>query len=292
MDRTRLTQAVDQVPDLKGAGIAYIGEQQCTVIRESDHMSGFRTYVVFQEIDGVAFSVAPSASTNVTTKDTQPNPAQISSTVGAELKSAALNCGGVVVSALVAGSSAVAIPVSAGFSSVPLAIASSAFVATSLRCGLSVGRLINATHDSQLNRVIDNSEWYPVVSTVIEAIDVVDATHSGLKTIAKYRALRKATSKSMLELIKGAPREDRKRIAEEMAKFTGDATSRRSFLRLARQGKLPKLYEVKEIRKEILKGLLEAAQSGKTIADSLSPGGQGNKRGVVNELVVHIMQEN
>ncbi len=290
MDRAKLIQAVDRIPELKGAGIAYIGDGQCAMIRDSDHTSGFRTYVVFQEVSSSATS---SQSAKPASQDSRTNPSQAPSTVGTELKNAALNCGGVVVSAALAGTSAVAIPVSAGFSSVPLAIASSAFVATSLRCGLSIGRLINAKAiDPQLNQIIDKSDWYPVVSTVIEAIDVTDAARSGLTTIAKYQALRRASSKSISELVRDAPRADRKRIAEEMAKFTGEATSRRSFLRLARQGKLAKLYEVKQVREEIIKGLLEAANSGRTIVESTLPGGKGKNPGIVNELVVHIMQEN
>jgi hypothetical protein len=292
MDRNRLISAVDRVPELQGVGIAFIGDRQCTMVRESDHSSGFRTYVVFQEVETFA-PFAPLFSSAGAITVTPSNPPQLPSTVGAELKSMALNCGGVVLSACLAGGSAVAIPVSAGFSSVTLALASSAFIATSLRCGMSVGRLINAQWmDPQLNQVIDKSDWYPTVSTIIEAIDVADAARSGLTTIAKYKALRKATSKPMVELLQGATRPERKRIAEEMAKFTGEAPSRRAFLKLARAGKLPKLYEVKEIRKEIVKGLLEAAQSGKTMADGLLPGDKKNKPGIVNELVLHVMQEN
>ena len=283
IDKNKLVQAVDRIPELRGAGIAYIGDGQCTLIRETDHQSGLDTYVVFQKVEGNGLSTQTAPKTNQ---------GQLASTVGAELGKAALECGGVVLSAFFAGGAAVTIPVTAGFSSVGLALASSALVATSLSCGMSVGRLWNAGASPDANRILDNSQWYSVTGTVIEAIDVADAAHSGFVLIGKYKALRRATSKPIAELLKGANREERKGIAQEMAKFTGEAPTRKSFIRLVRQGKLSRLYEAKQIRTEIAKGLLEALDDATTITKSVLPGRQGEKSGVVYELAVSIVQEN
>jgi hypothetical protein len=290
IDRNSLIQVVDRIPVLQGAGIAYIGDRQCSTIRKSDHKSGFRTYVVFQEAD-----LQPSSFSNLPARsNTTPQPigAPTSGSIGSALLKAGIECGGVVLSATVTAASVAALPVSGGFTSVPLAIASSALLTASLSCGMSVGRLWNVGHDPDLNRILDKSEWYSVVGNIIEVIDLADAAHTGLKTITKYRALRKATSSSMVELLRGASRDDRKRIAEEMAIFTGEASSRRSFLRMVRQGRLPRLYEVKQIREEVAKTLLDAATSGTTIAESFLPGTQGRKPGLMNELIVHVVQEN
>jgi hypothetical protein len=292
MDKSKLIGAVDQVPELWGAGIAYIGEGQCMMIREADHQSGFLTYVVFQQLEIQASLAATVGSVQQTQTTVEPNRTGIASTVSAELRKAGLDCGGVVLSAFLAGGSALAVPVTAGFSSVGLVVASSALVATSLRCGMSVGRLLNAGASPDANRILDNSEWYSVTGTIIDAIEVVDAAHSGLKLVGKYKALRNATSKPIAELLKGATRAERKGIAEEMAIFAGEASSRRSFLRLVRQGKLAKLYEVKQIRMEIAKGLLEAGNDAMTLTMSVIPAREGEKAGVVYELAVQIIQEN
>jgi hypothetical protein len=291
MNSTRLIKAVDQIPDLRGAGIAYIGNGQCTLVRDSDHQSGLRTYVVFQQIERTGLSPV-SAFPASTSRTAAPNQDRVASTVGTELRRAALDCGGVVFSAMLAGGSTVALPLTGGFSSVGLAIASSALVATSLRCGMSVGRLWNAGNSPDANRILDNSDWYSVTGTVIDALDAADAAHSGLRLIGKYKALRKATSKPIAELLREAPRADRKRIAEEMAKFTGEASSRRSFLRLVRQGKIPQLYQVRQIRMEVAKSLLEAANDTTILTTSMLPGRMGETPGVICELVVSTLQEN
>lgn len=191
MDQNKLIQRVDAVPELKGAGIAFIGEGRCTLIRDSDHQSGFDTYVVFQLVEtGVSQQKAPTSKQG-----------QIASSVGSELRNAAPECGGLVLSVLLAGSSAVAIPVTAGFSSVGLALASSALLAASVSCGLSVGRIWNAGLSPDSNRILDNSQWYNVTGTVIEAIGVADAAHSGFKLIGKYKAL----SQSHVRTDRGTP---------------------------------------------------------------------------------------
>jgi hypothetical protein len=285
MDQNKLIQRVDAVPELKGAGIAFIGEGRCMLIRDSDHQSGFDTYVVFQLVESQNF--AGVSQTAPTSKQ-----GHIASSVGSELRNAALECGGVVLSAFLAGSSAVAIPVTAGFSSVGLALASSALLATSLSCGLSVGRIWNAGLSPDSNRILDNSQWYNVTGTVIEAIDVADAAHSGFKLIGKYKALRRATSKPIEELLRRASRAERKAIAEEMARFTGEAPTRKTFTRLVRERKLARLYTIGEIRTEVAKSLLEGLQDATTLTKSVLPGREGEKPGVVYELAVSIVQEN
>jgi len=216
---------------------------------------------------------------------------RVTSTVGAEPRKASIDCGGVVLSVALAGGSALSIPVIAGFSSVGLSVASTAFVATSLRCGMSVGRLLNAGLSPDANRILENSDWYSVASTMIDAIDVAEPAHSGLELVGKYKALGRASSKPITELLRNASRADR-RISEEIAKLTGEAPSRRRFLRVVRQGKLPRLYGVKQGRAEIGKGLLDAALDANTLTTGALPGQPGEKPGVLYEFMVHVIQEN
>ena len=267
MNSARRIHAVDQIPDLRGAGIAYIENGGCRLVRDSNHQSGLRTYVVFQQVERTRLSLVSAFPSSATPTDAT-NQDRVASTVGTELRRASLDCGGVVFSAMLAGGSTLAIPVTGVFSSVGLAIASSALVATTLRCRMSVGRLWNAGKSPDANRILDNSEWYSVTGTVTGAPDTAEAAHSGLQLIAKYQALHKPTSKPIAELLREASRADRKRIAEEMAKFRGEASSRRTFLRLVRQGKTPKLYEVRQIRMEVANRLLEAANDATTLTSA------------------------
>jgi hypothetical protein len=231
MNGTRRIHAVGQIPDLRGAGTAYIGHGQGTLVRDFDQQSGFRTYVVFQRAERTGLfliSAFPSSATRTTT----PNQGRVASMVGSELHRAALDCGGIVISAMLAGGT-LALPPT-GFSSVGLAIASSALVATSLRCGMSVGRLWNAGNLPDANRVLDNSEWYPVTGTVIDALDTAEAAPSGLQLIGTCRALRRSPPNLSRNFFVRHRAPIVIRIAEEMAKFTGEASPRRYFRRLGK----------------------------------------------------------
>lgn len=41
-----LGQQIDAIPDLSGAGIGFVGDDACTVLRVSSHTSGLNAYVV------------------------------------------------------------------------------------------------------------------------------------------------------------------------------------------------------------------------------------------------------
>lgn len=76
-----------------------------------------------------------------------------------------------------------------------------------------------------------------------------------------------------------------------MARFTGEAPTRKAFTRLVRERKLARLYTIGEIRTEVVKSLLEGLQDATTLTKSILPGREGEKPGVVYELAVSIVQE-
>src|SRR5215472_7305487 len=83
MNTTRLMQGVDQTPDLGGAGIAYVGNRQCTFVRDSDHPSGRRTYAVFQQVERTGLFPV-SAIPFSASRTSAPKQYRVASTVGAE----------------------------------------------------------------------------------------------------------------------------------------------------------------------------------------------------------------
>lgn len=292
--KRQLIKAVDEVPELSGAGIGFVGMGQCTVLRESAHSSGLSTYVMVAEdqnaVDSAAGSPVPGQVNTLAPRQADPVPANAN--WGGELMKAGKDCGGVVLDAVVAGGAVLAEPVSAGFSTLPLIIASSALVASSLKCGLSTGRLVNLwASRADANRILDNSGWYEVTGNLIEGIELADAARSGMEVTKKYIALRNATRTPMVQLLKAANRSERKAIAQEWARFTGEAPSRRTFIRMVRQGRIPKMFTQKQVRTELLKGFVNALLAGKTGIESFRSEQGGEKAGLSRRIVVKIIQE-
>lgn len=45
-EQFHLFNAIDDIPELNGAGIGYVGDGQCNVLRAARHISGLETWVV------------------------------------------------------------------------------------------------------------------------------------------------------------------------------------------------------------------------------------------------------
>src|SRR4051794_2861084 len=89
---------VDVIPELRGAGVAYVGDQSSTLMRPSVHTSGLQTFVVLVEADP-RDGVPSSGGTNP--------PAGLT----AELIGLGLNCGSAVLAWSVVVGSGAAVPI-------------------------------------------------------------------------------------------------------------------------------------------------------------------------------------
>jgi len=88
MTTTRLIQGVDQIPDSRVARIAYMGNRPCKLVRDSDHQSGRRTHVVFQQVERTGLSLV-SAFRSSASRTAAPNQDRVASTVAPSLGRAA-----------------------------------------------------------------------------------------------------------------------------------------------------------------------------------------------------------
>jgi len=79
-------------------------------------------------------------------------------------------------------------------------------------------------------------------------------------------------------------RAERKRLAQDLARYAGEASTRRQFIRLARQGAVRSIFTRQEVNKAVIKQLLNAVSSGLTLAGS-------GAFGVLRKVSVHVVEE-
>lgn len=65
----------------------------------------------------------------------------------------------------------------------------------------------------------------------------------------------------MLQVLKGMSRAERKRLAQDIAEYSGKAATRRQFIRLVRAGKFPKIFTQRQISNAVTERLLESIGS-------------------------------
>jgi hypothetical protein len=124
----RLTTEIDQIPETRGAGIAFIGDNRCVELRGAQHTSGMETYVILQEevIEG------PPGDVPI------PN-------IRIELVGLGLNCGGAMLSWAALVGEGIAAPFSGGASLGLTLLTWGAAMATSTQCLTSIIRSTDLT---------------------------------------------------------------------------------------------------------------------------------------------------
>ncbi|MGH9759739.1 MAG: hypothetical protein ACREDR_24570 [Blastocatellia bacterium] len=250
LNETRLEQDIDRMPELRGAGIVYIDDRTCRLVRPSAHSSGLQTLIIIEDRTVEVPQQQGPASASV--------PDHHGHSISSELVSLGLNCGGTALAGtgLVAeGGGAV---FTDGLSLIPITLTYAAFVASAAQCVNSAGRVIALAVDSESLDGLDSNRWYTATSQVLDAIslaDVPNAFGEGIKTIM---VLRRSSGRPFVDLLKGMSRPERKRLAKELATMTGDAASGKEFKALVRAGKLPAIFSQTAINEGIRLRLMDA----------------------------------
>ena len=284
LHRNRLAQLhlfriIDSQPQLVGAGVGYVGSGGCYLLRKSSHVGGFATYVVLEETAYIPMRDG---------RPTPPGPPQNAKTssLGKEFGSLLLSCSSAVLAGTAAAVGAAAAPVTGGGSGVITLVSGAAALASAAQCGVSFGRILNELSDPTTNEAyLDKEEWYQWSSNILDAVNlagVVTGAPSAYANLNKVLLMRKATGKSIPEILKALSRADRKRIAKELAKST-QQLSNKQWKAIARAGDLPKVYTNLAIKSAVLETLLGGVADA---LDLISSAGDGNIA-----LIVHIVQE-
>ena len=265
----QLQQQIDLIPELAGAGIAFVGDNTCTVLRGPRHSSGLKTYVVLQEDD------APGP----------PEDPRNPPSVLLELAGVGLNCIGAVAAWSAMGGETIAAAGSGGAAALLIPVTYAATWATRAQCAVSLIRANDVIfNDGHWTRWMDSQEFYPWASGALDAMSLGGAAVSATAAVRAAQAIRRATGRSWTEVLKGLSRADRKRLTEEIVRLQKPGASGRVLKTLVRMGAFPKRLQSAEITARLF------AQLKDSISGVLSFGSSGTS-GLLHQLYVHIVQE-
>lgn len=273
IDQAKLFSQIDAVASLRGAGVVYIGEFTCTLLRRSEHPSGLETYIIIEESLRSETEVTPVA------------PAATKARLSSELIGLGLNCGSAVLTGLAVAGEVGAAPLTAGSSALLVYPTAVAAVGTSLQCGIAIGRVINHVFiDPRNNEQLDSTEWYRTTSDVLDAISLVGVGANAGLALKSIIRLRQASGHSFMKILKGMDRAERKRLAQDLARHASGATSNKQLKALIRAGKFPKIFSQQQVSQAMLAQLYGAISSALDVSASAWSGN-------VNKVIVHLFQE-
>jgi hypothetical protein len=267
-----LFKAVDSIPSLEGAGIGYLDDKSCQVLR-SPHKTLFEMelWIVFEE-----------------EQFHQPVPAEsnINSEWGKRVGDLFINCTGAVLAGAAASAGVAAAPITGGASTIVTYVAGAAALAGAAQCGISIGQVALEFTDPGANaRFLDDEEWFKTTGFVLDGIQlagIVSSAPAAYKSIGKIMKMKQTTGKSIPQLLKGLNRQERKLIAEEIARY-GKGMSRKEWKRLVRAGAFPKIFSQNAITAAVKTQLLESAGTALSLYSSAKSGNIGLIVGIIQK---------
>ena len=264
--------ALDQLTELRGAGVAYVGDGICETERPSTHRSGLATYVILQEEE--------------LEDDASPSPADVKPPeIGVELVGLGLNCAGAALSWMALLAEGAAAPVSGGSSLALTFLTYSAAMATSLQCANSLIRTTSvAINKGEWNRWFDSQEYYVWANEMLDGVSLVGAAAAGALTVKAVLAIRRASTRGFLEIVKGLSRAERKRLTHELIRMQTPGISNSGLKTLIRAGKFPARFTAAQISKGLFNQLRDAISATLAFTGSAVAGD-------MKLLYVHIVQE-
>lgn len=264
---------LDQIDELAGSGVAYIGDGQCILLRTPRHSSGLKTYVIVKEEELDEDDDVPSAN-----DVTPPN-------LGVELVGLGLNCGGAVLSWAALGGEVSAATVTGGATLTLTLITWSAAIATTAQCANSIIRSVDvAVHHGQWTRWLDSQDYYIWAGDVLDGISIVGATAAGAATVKTVLALRRATGRELGSILKQLSRAERKRLTQEIIRMQMPNISNSAMKDLIRAGQFPARFTASQISDALFAQLRDAISATMAFGSSAVSGD-------VKLLYVDIFQE-
>jgi hypothetical protein len=271
-EKQRLIAAIDRTAAFRTTGIAFVGRGMSQILRESPMPRGLQTWIVLEEQE-----VREPAST--------PPPPPDQSNLRSELLNMGLSCGSAILAGVAAAGGATAAPLTGGASLAITVVTWAGALATAAQCGIATGRVINEVFDPGSNeRYLDSEEWYNLASNVLDVISVAGGVASLGQTAQAAVRLSRTSGRPLSQIIRGMTRAERRRLAEDLARYTGQAPTRRQFIRLAREGRIPRSFTRQQVNQAMVNELLNSISSGLTFAGSATGG-------VARQVIVYLVED-
>ncbi|WP_017475567.1 hypothetical protein [Pseudomonas sp. PAMC 26793] len=268
IDLGRLFAAIDADPAIAGAGVVYLDDQLWPVtLREFQPIcSVLPKRLVLRE--------APRYMARLDfIRELQQEPRE--SQVVLEAVGMGASCSGAILGWFVATSGTVAIPFTAGVSTVVAGIGAAAATASSFQCGVAAIRTYNEISDPAANDEMSERDWYHYVMPVLDGVSLLGAGTSGLTTLRLLQARKVSTGRSWSELSRGLTRQQRKALTNELLRLRDPHMS--IALRKFRQrtAALPKSYSPTQINHATITQIQDAVGATMSVIGS---GVSGNIR--------------
>ena len=237
----RLFAAIDADPAIVGAGVVYIDANfNVVTLREFQPICSIAPKrVILREAQKY---IAPTQFA----QQVQDNPRE-SRLVG-EAVNTTLSCAGAVIGWIVVLSGSVAVPFSAGASSVVVALGYTAATASSLQCFASGYRTVNEIRNPAKNDQLDSEEWYQYTMIALDAASLVGVGASSLATLKLVRLNKATTGKSVREVLRGLNRQERAKLTKELLSINDPRLSSKMIKLKQLSGELPKRFTPTEVK--------------------------------------------
>ncbi|MBH3368400.1 NAD synthetase [Pseudomonas carnis] len=237
----RLFAAIDADPAIVGAGVVYIdADFNVVTLREFQPICSIAPKrLILREAQKY---IAPTQFA----QQVQDNPRE-SRLVG-EAVNTTLSCAGAVIGWIVVLSGSVAVPFSAGASSVVVALGYTAAAASSVQCFASGYRTVNEIRNPARNDQLDSEEWYQYTMIALDAASLVGVGSSALATVKLVRLNTASTGKSVREVLRGLNRQERAKLTKELLSINDPRLTSKMIKLKQLSGELPKRFTPTEVK--------------------------------------------
>lgn len=237
----RLFAAIDADPAIVGAGVVYIdADFNVVTLREFKPICSIAPKrLILREAQKY---IAPAQFA----QQVQDNPRE-SRLVG-EAINTTLSCAGAVIGWIVVLSGSVAVPFTAGASTVVAALGYTAAAASSVQCFASGYRAVNEVRNPAKNDQLDSEEWYQYTMIVLDAASLVGAGASSLATLKLVRLNKATTGKSVREVLRGLNRQERAKLTKELLSINDPRLTSKMIKLKQLSGELPKRFTPTEVK--------------------------------------------
>ena len=237
----RLFAAIDADPAIVGAGVVYIdADFNVVTLREFQPICSIAPKrLILREPQKY---IAPTQFA----QQVQDNPRE-SRLVG-EAVNTTLSCAGAVIGWIVVLSGSVAVPFSAGASSVVVALGYTAAAASSVQCFASGYRTVNEVRNPARNDQLDSEEWYQYTMIALDAASLVGVGSSALATVKLVRLNKASTGKSVREVLRGLNRQERAKLTKELLSINDPRLTSKMIKLKQLSGELPKRFTPTEVK--------------------------------------------
>ena len=237
----RLFAAIDADPAIVGAGVVYIdADFNVVTLREFQPICSIAPKrLILREAQKY---IAPTQFA----QQVQDNPRE-SRLVG-EAVNTTLSCAGAVIGWIVVLSGSVAVPFSAGASSVVVALGYTAAAASSVQCFASGYRTVNEIRNPARNDQLDSEEWYQYTMIALDAASLVGVGSSALATVKLVRLNKASTGKSVREVLRGLNRQERAKLTKELLSINDPRLTSKMIKLKQLSGEFPNRFTPTEVK--------------------------------------------